>query len=124
MNVEIEKSRAWTGTLYPENMIDNWEDEIANIIQLPCVYAIHDKDVNNDSLGRKVHVHLMVIWRNNTTNKAALQLFNRLSGTKNKCCPFVEKVILFVMFMIISFMLQMMLVKKENISIVKMQEFV
>lgn len=93
MNVEVEKSRVWTGTLYPENMIDNWQDEISNIIQLPCVYAIHDKDVNNDSLGRKKHVHLMVVWRNNTTNKAALQLFNRLSGTQNKCCPFVEKVI-------------------------------
>ena len=93
MNVEIEKSRVWTGSLYPENMIENWQEEISNIIQLPCVYIIHDKDVNNDREGRKVHVHLMVIWRNNTTNKAALQLFNRLSSPDRKCCPFVEKVI-------------------------------
>lgn len=95
------KSRIWTGSLYPENMVDGWEDIIARVIQLPACYIIHNKDLNNDNEGRKIHVHLMVVWRNNTTYKAALGLFNRLSkvGVSNvthqsiKCCPFVEQVL-------------------------------
>lgn len=87
------KGRVFTGTLYPENMISDWQSQISNIIQLPCVYIIHNKDINNDFLGRKIHVHLMVVWRNNTTSKAACSLFNKLSDEGKKCCPFVEKVI-------------------------------
>lgn len=83
-------------------MVSGWEDIISQVIQLPACYIIHNKDVNNDNEGRKTHVHLMVVWRNNTTYKAALGLFNRLSKVGSvsdtnrspiKCCPFVEQVL-------------------------------
>lgn len=86
-------SKYFTGSLYPENMIDDWENEISNLLQLPCCYCIHNKDINNDKEGRKVHVHLIIAFRNTTTKNHALNIFNRLSKDGTKCCPFVESVI-------------------------------
>ena len=86
-------SRYFTGSLYPENMLDNWEDEIARLLQLPCCYCVHNKDVNNDKEGRKKHVHLIIAFRNTTTKNHALNIFNRLSAPDKKCCPYVEEVV-------------------------------
>ena len=40
-----EKNRYWSGIAYPENMIDTWQDDIGDIVQLPYAYCIHDKDL-------------------------------------------------------------------------------
>ena len=39
------KVRYWWGILYPENMIENWKDEIEDVLQLPFCYCVHDKDI-------------------------------------------------------------------------------
>ena len=38
-----EKARYWVAIMYPENMLDNWEDEISGKVQVPFAYCIHDK---------------------------------------------------------------------------------
>ena len=73
-----EKARYWVAIMYPENMIDGWEDKISNLLQVPFVYCIHDKDVCSDGSIRKVHVHIMIAWANTTTYKSALNCFKRL----------------------------------------------
>ena len=40
----INKARNWWAVLYPENMIDGWEDKIYRLLQVPFEYIIHDKD--------------------------------------------------------------------------------
>ena len=73
-----EKARYWVAILYPENMIDDWEDKISNLLQVPFVYCIHDKDLCSDGSIRKCHVHIMIAWANTTTYKSALSCFKRL----------------------------------------------
>lgn len=78
-----EKNRYWVAVLYPEDMIDNWQNSIGDIVQLPFCYCIHDKDhlaVFEEELPeeRKKHLHLILAFPNTTTYKHALSVFQRL----------------------------------------------
>lgn len=75
----ISKARYWVGVLYPENMIDSWESDIGDLIELPFCYCIHDKDKDLQDDERKVHLHLIIAFPNTTTYKHALSVFNLLS---------------------------------------------
>ena len=86
------KVKIWEGICYPENMIEDWEDEIDDILQVPYAYAIHDIDHDSKSKHRKTHVHLIVVWGGNTTRKAIINVLNRLSAEGKKCCPSAEPV--------------------------------
>lgn len=84
------KARYWWAVLYPENMIENWKDEIDDLFQLPYEYCVHDKDIVNDpDEQRKVHVHIIIAFANTTTYKNAFSIFDRLSAagrqSLNKC---------------------------------------
>ena len=85
----ISKARYWSGVLYPENMIDNWETEIGDIVQVPYAYCIHDADKTGKEEERKPHVHLILVFPNTTTYNHAMKVFDLLSkeGCKaiNKC---------------------------------------
>ena len=83
-------SRYFTGSCYPENMIDNWEYECSHILQIPFCYCIHNKDINNDREGRKVHVHFILAFPNTTTKNHALNVINKLSKPNFVCCPHLE----------------------------------
>lgn len=87
-----EKARYWSAILYPENMIDNWEDEICKLLQLPFVYCIHNADCTTKKEARKLHVHLVIVFPNTTTKKYALSVFNKLSKEDSICCPVCENV--------------------------------
>lgn len=76
-----KKAKYWWAVLYPENMISSWQDDIADILQLPFAYCIHDKDLLSDGdEDRKVHVHLFIAFPNTTTYKHALSVFDLLSA--------------------------------------------
>lgn len=77
----INKARYWTGVLWLENLDENWQDEIADLVQVPFAYCIHDKDVDEQNEGRKPHVHLILAFSNTTTYNHALQVF-KLLGDK------------------------------------------
>ena len=62
-----EKNKYWWGVLYPENMIENWKDEISEKLQLPFAYCIHDKCKDEKGEHRKTHVHLIVAFKNSFT---------------------------------------------------------
>lgn len=84
------KGRYWWAVLYPENMIEDWEDHIDDLLQIPYEYCIHDKDLVNDpDEQRKVHVHIIIAFSNTTTYKNAFNTFDRLSkvgkNALNKC---------------------------------------
>lgn len=73
------KARYWTAVGYTDNMRDDWQEVIANQLQYPYVYCIHDKDKQGDGDDRKTHVHIVVAYGNTTTYKTALALFRKLN---------------------------------------------
>lgn len=112
MAQKVQKAKYWTAVLYPESMIDNWQDKISDLLQIPYEYCIHDRDdlgkvfktvknkFGNDITydasefsiefePRKVHVHLIIAFPNTTTYKNALNVFKRLQ----KSCSYCEQVL-------------------------------
>lgn len=86
------KNKYWVGVLYNENMVDDWQERIGDLLELPYCYCVHDKDLLSDNEEvRKIHTHVMIAYNNTTTYKNALSVFNKLSkeGKKaiNKCEP-------------------------------------
>ena len=77
------KSRYWQVVLYPENLIDNWEDELIKT-GLPIAYCLH-----TDS--EKPHIHMIGAWENNTTYKSAFEFFERLNKENQKAFNKIEK---------------------------------
>lgn len=88
-----EKARYWVGVLYPEAMIDDWQDELSNKVQVPFEYCIHDKCLNKDGTPRKEHVHLMLVFPNTTTYKHAYSVFEGLSADGKSALNKIERVI-------------------------------
>ncbi len=72
------KSRYWVAIMYPENMIDDWQSRIAELVQVPFAYCVHDKDVEKDGSPRKKHVHVLIAYGSPTTDKQALRVFKTL----------------------------------------------
>lgn len=54
-NAGETKVKLWEGICYPENMLDDWQEEIDDILQVPFAYAIHDIDHDQKSKQRKTH---------------------------------------------------------------------
>lgn len=87
------KARYWTGVLYPENMRDDWKEEIGDLIQLPYAYCIHDKDTDDVEDGRKVHVHIIIVFPNTTTYKNAFSVYSKLNAEGKVSVNRIENVI-------------------------------
>lgn len=86
----INKSRYWWAVLYQENMIDGWQDKIADILQLPFCYCIHGLDRDSKSEHRKDHLHLIVVFSNTTTYKHAFNVLDQLSAPGRKALNKIE----------------------------------
>lgn len=98
------KTRYWTAVCYPENMVDDWQNAIGDILQLPYAYCIHDKDnlapykpgktaaKSVQERHRKTHVHIVIAYPNTTTYNNVLNLFQSLSREGAQCVNTVEAV--------------------------------
>lgn len=89
MSQKVSKAKYWTAVLYPESMIDNWEDNIADIVQVAYSYCIHDKDKDGHDGDRKTHIHVVLAFANTTTYKHVLSIFQKLQPT----CSYCEQVL-------------------------------
>lgn len=78
------KARYWQALMYPENMLPDWQDVICEKLQVPFVYCVHDKCFDKENDERKVHVHIIVAFRNTTTYNHALNVFKSLEA-EGKC---------------------------------------
>ena len=85
MGQKISKARYWTAVLYPECMVNDWEENIDDILQVPFEYAIHDRDKCSDDDERKTHVHVVIAFGNTTTYKHALSMFQKLQPNIQYC---------------------------------------
>lgn len=84
-----EKAKYWTFVGYPESMISNWKEVLADTFQVPVAYCIHDKDKDGHNGDRKVHVHFEIAFPNTTTYKHVLSIAQLIAPT----CMIVKKVI-------------------------------
>lgn len=92
-NLEPRKRRNWWAVLYLENMVDDWQNSIGDLLQLPYAYCIHDKDTDTMSEHKKDHVHIIITYNNSTSYSAAYEVFNRLSAPGKRALNKVEGVI-------------------------------
>lgn len=90
---EINKARFWCAVLYPENMIEEWQDDIGDVVQLPFSYCLHDIDHDSKSEHRKDHVHIILAFPNTTTKKHAMSVFELLSAPGKKALNTIQAVI-------------------------------
>lgn len=67
-------------------MPDDWEEKIADILEVPFAYCVHSKDTDSKSDHRKDHVHLIVVFPNTTTYKHALSVFKLLGKDACNTC--------------------------------------
>lgn len=79
------KAKYWVAVLYPESMIDDWQSQIYDLLQIPFAYCIHNKDLDNDNESRKEHIHLILAFSNTTTYNNALNTFKRLQPSCGIC---------------------------------------
>lgn len=78
------KSKYWWGVCYPENMKEDWKENISDLLQVPYAYCIHDKDSNEaDEDHRKTHIHIMIVFPNTTTEKHAKSVIKELQSGEN-----------------------------------------
>lgn len=89
----ISKARLWVGIGYPENMIDGWQDDIGDKLQVPYAYCVHDQCQDKNGDPRKEHVHLIIAFNNTTTLNHALDVLNTLSCDGKKAFSTCEAVI-------------------------------
>lgn len=82
----VLKARYWWAVLYVENMIAGWEQEIADLLQVPFAYCIHDADIDEKGGFRKEHVHLILVFPNTTTYNHALTVFKLLGEDAVNTC--------------------------------------
>lgn len=74
---------------YPDNLLDNWENLIGPLLQVPCCWILHDKD-NCDP-----HIHLIIKWGNNVSMSYFIKYCNQMlkkeginPNTGKEFCPF------------------------------------
>lgn len=89
MAQKVQKARYWTAVLYPESMVDDWEESISDIVQVAYEYCVHDSDKNIDGEDRKTHVHVVLAFNNVTTYNHALKVFQLLQES----CSYCEQVL-------------------------------
>lgn len=87
------KNRYWVGVGYPESMKPDWQNEIADKVELPFAYCIHDKDKDGHDGDRKVHMHMILAFPNPTTYNHALSVFNELSADGKTAFNAIKRVI-------------------------------
>lgn len=89
----INKARYWVGVLYLENMVENWETDIGDLIQLPYAYCIHNLDKDAESEHRKDHVHIIIVFPNTTTYNNAMNVFSVLSADGKRALNTCQSII-------------------------------
>lgn len=72
------KARYWVAVMYPENMLENWQNVIAEKLQRPYEYCIHSACQTKEGEDRKTHVHIILVYGSPTTYKNALSVFREL----------------------------------------------
>ena len=53
-------AKYWVGVCYPENMLDNWQDVIAEKLEVAFCYCVHDKDHLSEYNKKRMKEHIFL----------------------------------------------------------------
>lgn len=80
------KARYWLHIAYPENMIPDWREKCADLLEVPFAYCIHDKDESGHDGDRKTHVHFITAYTTGgQTRKRAWEIIEQLAIDGRVC---------------------------------------
>lgn len=72
----VKRYRNYASIVYPESVVNGWE-EILSSYHIPAfISPLHDKDVNADGTSKKPHYHVMVMFDNVKTPDQAREIFS------------------------------------------------
>lgn len=54
------KSRYWSFIVYPDSIVENWENILEEMGLIFCVSPLHDKDINPTGEVKKEHYHVLI----------------------------------------------------------------
>ena len=83
-------AKYWWAVLYPDNMVDDWQEKVSDLVQVAGCYCIHDKDKDGHNGDRLVHYHMILAFNNTTTYNHALNVFREVAPGCHTCKRIID----------------------------------
>lgn len=75
-----KRARAWTCVVYPESAPDDWINTLRDQLVECLISPLHDKDIEPTGKKKKPHWHVVVSFKNPTTENKAREIFSVIGG--------------------------------------------
>lgn len=75
-----QRTRNWAVIFYPEDLPEDWKEQLDGLLCKWVEGPIHDRDLNADGSPKKPHVHTLFMFEAVKTQEQVLDLFRGLFG--------------------------------------------
>lgn len=75
-----QRTRNWTTIFYPEDLPDDWIEQLNNLHFKWVQSPLHDQDVNPDGKPKKVHYHVLLLFDVVKTEKQITDMLKEIYG--------------------------------------------
>lgn len=75
-----QRTRNWTLIFYPEDLPEDWKEQIDDLHFKWIEGPLHDKDINPDGTPKKAHVHTLVMFENVKNIEQVEKIFGNIFG--------------------------------------------
>lgn len=76
-----QRSRNWTLIFYPEDLPEDWKEQLDGLRVKWVESPVHDQDTNSDGTPKKIHVHTLFMFENVKNKEQVKKIFEDLFGT-------------------------------------------
>lgn len=94
-----DRTMNWTCLLYPESVIENWKEELAELQVRLAVSPIHDKDFNADGTAKKPHYHVAFAFDGNKSYEQVHGITESFKGTVPQRCKSLKATVRYMTHM-------------------------
>lgn len=75
-----KRTRNWTIVFYPEDLPEDWREQVDSLMVRWIESPLHDSDFNEDGTPKKPHVHTLFMFESVKTAEQVKELFKGLWG--------------------------------------------
>lgn len=75
-----QRTRNWTLIFYPENLPEDWREQVDELRIKWIESPVHDRDENPDGTPKKAHIHTLFMFDGVKTAEQVKELFGELFG--------------------------------------------
>ena len=75
-----QRTRNWTLIFYPEDLPDDWKEQVDELRVKWIESPIHDKDINPDGSPKKAHIHTLVMFESVKNIEQVKEVFGKIFG--------------------------------------------